>query len=180
MKKAIIIFIVFVTASYSQNIYFPPLTGTVWESVSPTSLGWNIDRMDSLYDFLQAKNSKAFLVLKNGKIVLEKYFGTYSSDSIWYWASAGKTLTSFLIGVAQHEGYFKISDTSSKYLGNGWTSCPPDKEKKITVLNQLTMTSGLKDNVSDPYCTFPSCLVYQADAGTRWAYHMRPILCLIQ
>jgi hypothetical protein len=129
MKKAILIFIISVSVSYSQSIYFPPLTGNTWETVTPASLGWNTEQIDSLYNFLQAKNTKAFIVLKNGKIGLEKYFDTFSSDSIWYWASAGKTLIAFLVGIAQHEGYFNLTDTSSKYLGNGWTSCPLEKKK---------------------------------------------------
>lgn len=33
------------------------------------------------------------------------------------------------------------------------------------------MTSGLDDGVADADCTLPACLVYKADAGTRWAYH---------
>jgi CubicO group peptidase (beta-lactamase class C family) len=40
------------------------------------------------------------------------------------------------------------------------------------------MTSGLDDGVADPYCTDPNCLVYSADAGTRWAYHNGPYTLL--
>jgi CubicO group peptidase (beta-lactamase class C family) len=150
----------------------------VWETISPESLGWCKDKIDSLYNFLQQKNSKAFLVLKDGRIVLEKYFDSFTQDSIWYWASAGKTLTSLLVGIAQEEGYLSITDSTSKYLGAGWTSEPPEKEKLITIRNQLTMTSGLNDLVADPYCTDPACLVYKADAGTRWAYHNAPYTLL--
>ena len=164
----------------SQNLYFPPLTGNNWETISPDSLGWCTDKIDSLYDFLDQKNSKAFIILKDGKIVIEHYFDSFTQDSIWYWASAGKTLTAFLTGIAQEEGYLSLSDSTSKYLGSGWTSCPPEKEKLITIRNQLTMTSGLKDFVADPYCTDPQCLIYQADAGTRWAYHNAPYTLLDQ
>ncbi|MDZ7303679.1 MAG: serine hydrolase [candidate division KSB1 bacterium] len=164
--------------AFAQNLYFPPLSGAAWETVSPAALGWRIDKIDTLYNFLQSRNTKAFIVLQDGKIVLEKYFGTFARDSVWYWASAGKSVTAFLVGMAQQEGKLAISDTTSKYLGAGWTSCPPDKENKITVWHQLTMTSGLQDNVADPYCTLPSCLLYRADAGTRWAYHNAPYTLL--
>ena len=40
------------------------------------------------------------------------------------------------------------------------------------------MTSGLDDEVDDPYCTLDSCLIYLADAGTRWAYHNGPYTLL--
>ena len=174
----IIVILGFSKSIQSQNLYFPPLSGNNWETISPDSLGWCTDKIDSLLDFLDQKNSKAFIVLKNGKIVIEHYYNSFTMDSIWYWASAGKTLTAFLTGIAQEEGYLSISDSTSKYLGRGWTSCPPEKERLITIWNQLTMTSGLKDNVADPYCTEPQCLIYQADAGTRWAYHNAPYTLL--
>ena len=150
----------------AQNMYFPPLTGNVWESTSPQTLGWNEAKIPAFYDYLEQTNSKAFIVLKDGKIVMEKYFGTFKQDSLWYWASAGKTVTSTLIGIAQAEGKLSIQDKSSKYLGNGWTSLSTAQEDKITIRHQLTMTSGLDDS-DDKDCTLPSCLKYKADAGTR-------------
>lgn len=164
--------------SFAQSLYFPPLTGTTWDTTSPASLGWCQPKIDSLYDFLDQTNSKSFIVLKDGKIVLEKYFGNHTRDSLWYWASAGKTLTAFTVGIAQQEGFLSINDTTSSYLGTGWTVCPPIKEEKITIWNQLTMTSGLNDAVPDHYCTLDSCLQYLANAGTRWAYHNGPYTLL--
>jgi CubicO group peptidase (beta-lactamase class C family) len=155
-------------------MYFPPLTGSTWDTISVSSLGWCQDKMDSLLAFMGRENTKAFILLKNGKIVTEKYYGTFTKDSLWYWASAGKTLTAFTTGIAQHEGYLSINDSTSKYLGTGWTSCPSNKEKLITVKHQLSMNTGLDDGVPDPDCTLSSCLQYLSDAGTRWAYHNAP------
>lgn len=165
-------------ALQAQNLYFPPLVGNTWSTTSPESLGWCPDKIDELLDYLEDKNTKAFILLKDGKIVLEEYFGTFTQDSVWYWASAGKTLTAFTVGIAQQEGHLSIEDATSDYLGAGWTSCTPDKEANISIRNQLTMTSGLDDGTGDPYCTLPSCLQYRADAGTRWAYHNGPYTLL--
>lgn len=160
---------------YSQNLYFPPTNNVAsWDTVSPSSLNWCESNIDSLYNFLEKQNSKAFIVLKDGKIALEKYFGTFTKDSIWYWASAGKSLTSLLIAKAQEEGLLKITDTSSKYLGVGWTNCSLLQENKISILNQITMTTGLDDGVIDNHCTDKSCLVFKSNAGARWAYHNAP------
>jgi len=180
MRRTIITTILLVVSlrATSQPLYFPPLTGTTWDTVSPASLGWCTDRIDSLNNFLAANRTKAFIVLKDGRIALEQYFGSFTRDSLWYWASAGKTLTAFLFGIAQHEGILSLNDSTSRFLGPGWTSCPPNKERLITIVHQLTMTSGLRDLVPDPYCTLPSCLLYQADAGTRWAYHNAPYTLL--
>jgi CubicO group peptidase (beta-lactamase class C family) len=183
MKK-LCLFALFVFAfinNNAQNYYFPPTVGTQWDTVSPASLNWCTNKLDTLYTLLETKNSKAFIILKGGKIALEKYFGGFTKDSLWYWASAGKTLAGFLTGIAQQEGKLKITDTVSKYLGKGWTQCTPQQEEKITIWNQLTMTNGLDDNlppttqIPDPdNCLEPECLQYKADAGTRWAYHNAP------
>lgn len=162
----------------SQTTYFPPLSGNTWTTVSPASLGWCQDQLDTLIDYLGSRNTKAFIILKDGKIALEKYYGTFTQDSIWYWASAGKTLTAFTVGIAQQEGHLSINDTTSDYLNNGWTSSPASKEDLITIRHQLTMTSGLDDGVPDYTCTIDTCLQYLADAGTRWAYHNGPYTLL--
>lgn len=160
--------------SISQNLYFPPNTGNTWDSILPSNLNYCQPRIDSLYNYLQAKNTKSFIILKDGKRVLEKYFGTYTRDSLWYWASASKSLASFITGVAQQKGYITITDKVSQYLGTGWTSETLAQENLITVKDLLTMTSGLDDTPLSP-CTNEDtnkvCLNYLADAGTRWAYH---------
>ena len=162
----------------AQTIYFPPLIGNNWETIAPQTLDYCQPKIDSLYNFLEENNSKAFLLLKDGKIVLEKYFGTHTPTTLWQWASAGKTITSFMTGIAQQEGHLSITDTTSTYLGPGWTNCTPQQEEKITIWNQLTMTSGLDDGVPDHYCTLSTCLNYLADPGTRWAYHNGPYTLL--
>lgn len=162
----------------AQTLYFPPNVGTTWQTTDPATLGWCPDRIDSLYNYLGTHNTNAFLVLKDGRIVLEHYFGSFTQDSLWYWASAGKTLTSTVVGIAQEEGYVDINSPSSTYLGTGWTGETPAQEQMITVRNQLTMTTGLSDAVPDPDCTTPPCLAYMAPAGTRWAYHNAPYTLL--
>jgi CubicO group peptidase (beta-lactamase class C family) len=161
-----------------SQTYFPPLTGTTWETTDPSSLGWCQDSIDVMYDWLEQTDSKAFIVLKNGKIVLEKYFGTFTADSFYVWNSAGKTLTAYAVGIAQKEGFLDINDPTSDYLGSGWTSLTSPQENAITIQHQLTMTTGLDDGVSDIYCTDPSCLTYLSAPGTRWAYHNGPYTLL--
>ena len=180
MKKLCLLLFILAQSvlSTAQTSYFPPLTGSNWDSISASSLGWCDDKIDSLYSMLEAENSKAFIVLKDGKIVLEKYFGSFTKDSIWYWASAGKTLTAALVGIAQQEGYIHIDSSTSKYIGSGWSIATLNKEKLITIKNQLTMTSGFDDGVIDNHCTIDTCLQYLSNAGNRWAYHNAPYTLL--
>lgn len=162
----------------SSEMYFPPNNTTDWEALTPESLGWNTANLQPLYDYLQNGNTRAFIILKNGRIVVEKYFGNnitntapFDKNSYWYWASAGKTITSLLVGITQQEGLLNINNTTASYIGSGWSSLPANKENLILVKHQITMTTGLDDGVTDNHCTEPNCLQYKADAGTRWAYH---------
>lgn len=176
--RIFILIVFFTIIGKAQSLYFPPLVGNTWDTISPTSIGWCPDKINNLLTYLGNQNTKAFILLKDGKIIIEKYYGTFTKDSVWYWASAGKTLTAFLVGIAQQEGFLSINDTTSKYLGTGWTNCTAQQEEKITIKNQLSMTSGLNDGVPDHHCTLDTCLNYLADAGTRWAYHNGPYTLL--
>lgn len=172
------VFLFFEQQTLIAQYYFPPKTGGQWDTLSPKTLGWCEDKIQPLYNFLDSNNTKAFIILKDGKIVLEKYFGTFTRDSSWYWASAGKTLTAFCIGIANQEGKLKLTDTTSKYLGKGWTSMTQAQEEKVTIWHQLTMTSGMLDTGMFFDCTSKACLKYKAAAGTRWSYHNSPYTLL--
>ena len=152
----------------SEALYFPPINSSVWETKSIVSLGWKQSAVQPLLDYLQLKNTKSFIILVNGRIVLENYFNGHDANAFWYWASAGKTLTSTVTGIAQQENLIDINAKVSQYIGTGWTSLPLAKENLITNRHLLNMTSGLDDSTDD---VTPANLTYKADAGTRWAYH---------
>jgi CubicO group peptidase (beta-lactamase class C family) len=165
--------------------YFPPANSEAWETITPESLGWNTAGIPQLKRLLEENGTRAFIVLKNGKIVMEEYFGKnltglrpFDKTANWYWASAGKTLTSLAVGKAQEDGFLKIQDKTSDYLGVGWTSETASQESKITIWHQLTMTTGLDDGVANSHSLESKNLIYKADAGTRWAYHNGPYTLL--
>lgn len=153
----------------NDKLYFPPLNSDTWETKSISDLGWNENELQPLLDFLEEKNTKGFIILHNGKIVREDYFNTHNNSKLWYWASAGKTLTTAISGIAQDKGIIDINNKVSDYLGTGWTSAPSNKEDLITCKNLLSMNSGLDDTLGDDVS--PKNLQYIADAGNRWAYH---------
>lgn len=177
MKKLYAVLLCFICAASLQaqsNYYFPPAGNNQWDTLSPTQdLGWCQYKIDTLVNYLNLKHTKGFIILKDGKIALEKYFGTFTKDSLWYWASAGKSLTAFLAGIAQQEGDINIDSATATYLGQGWTVEPPEKEALIKVWHQLTMTTGIAYANND-MCTADTCLEYEADAGTEWFYNTAP------
>lgn len=152
----------------AETMYFPSTTTTDWETKSMSDLGWNTGAVQDLKDFLVAKNTKSFMILVNGRIVMEEYFNGHTATDTWQWNSAGKTLVATMTGIAEQEGYIDIDNKASDYLGTGWTSETQAQEDLITSKNLLTMTSGISD---DKNLVIKANLTYLADAGTRWSYH---------
>ena len=178
MRKKLLLFVLLTgMLTYTvrgQELYFPPVATEEWETINPEQLNWNTAYLDSLNNFLEINESKAFILLQDGQIVLEWYFDEFTTDSVWYWASAGKGMTAFLTGILQSEGLLDIDDPTNNFLGEGWTDSPQEKEDLITIRHQLSMVSGLNDLVSDRDCTLPSCLQYLEDPEQRWAYYNAP------
>lgn len=156
-----------VQPSLPESMYFPSNSSSTWETKSLSSLGWNQAAVQPLKDFLIQKHTKSFIILVNGRIVMEEYFNGQTATGTWEWNSAGKTLVASITGIAQQEGLLNISSKVSDYLGTEWTSMPLSKENLITVRHLLTMTSGNDD--TKQYVVKQN-LTYVADAGTRWAY----------
>lgn len=133
------------------------------------------EKLEQLDQFNLENKSRAFIIYQNGNIINEKYFGTkiitkqpFDENSNWYWASAGKSLTAVLIGIAQQQNLLHIDDPVSKYLGK-WTGMDKKDEDKITIKNLLTMTSGI-DYTKDQQCKSGNCFVFKNPAGSFWYY----------
>jgi len=165
----------------SEEMYFPSITDNKWETTTIAQLNWNDTEIENLYSYLEANETKGFIVLKNGRIVMEKYFNGHNANAKWTWFSAAKSLTATIAGIAQEEGLLNIDDKTSDHLGMNWSSLSTEKENLITIKHHMTMTSGLTDHVGDYtawVCTLPNCLDYTSDAGTRWAYHQGAFILL--
>jgi CubicO group peptidase (beta-lactamase class C family) len=150
-----------------ETMYFPSNTNATWETTSPASLGWKQSAVQPLKNFLSQENTKSFMILVNGRIVIEEYFNGHTASTSWEWNSAGKTLVATATGIAQQEGLLNINNKASDYLKTGWTSMSLAKENLISVRHLLTMTAGNDDTKQ---LVTKSNITYVADAGTRWAY----------
>ena len=151
----------------TETMYFPSNSGSTWDTTRISTLGWNQSAVQPLKNFLLQKNTKAFIILVNGRIVMEEYFDSHTASDSWEWNSAGKTLVSATTGIAHQEGLLNIENKASDYLGTEWTNMPPEKEDFIKVRHLLSMTSGNDDTKQ---LVIKSNLTYVVDAGTRWAY----------
>ncbi|MDN3202549.1 serine hydrolase domain-containing protein [Algoriphagus sediminis] len=170
-----------------SSLYFPPTDSDEWVKKDLNSLGWNNQELARFLEWLPSQGTRSFIILKDGEIVVEEYWGAkltglgdMDEDALWYWASAGKTLTSSLLGIAEKKKLLKVKHCTSKYLGEGWSSLPSKREKEIKISHQLTMTTGLDERIETPDNTEPENLKFFSLAGQRWAYHNAPYTLLTE
>jgi len=111
----------------------------VWEW--PESKEYNkysLDQEDKTY--MEQYESVAFLVIQNDSILHEEYWDSWKKDDYSNVFSVTKSIVSLLVGIAIDEGYIKSIDES---IANYLPEFNRDPEKKITIKNLLTMSSGL-------------------------------------
>ena len=95
--------------------------------------------------YMQAFRASGVLVIKNGKIVLERYGLGRSAKDRWTSFSVAKSVTSTLIGAALKDGKIKsLDDKVTHYIPELQGSAYDD----VTVRQLITMTSGVKWNES--------------------------------
>ena len=152
----------------------PATTSTPWATGNlelPQSVNYAGNDI-SINQFFTDTKTNAFLVIKDGKLVYEKYFNKTTKDSLLPSYSMAKTLTSIMIGQLISQGKLKESDTFVSVLPEYKVGTDFDK---ITIKDLLDMNSGL--GVSDNYPTGPSgwgVAIAQMYASTDvywWLHH---------
>ncbi|MFB6185462.1 MAG: serine hydrolase [Halobacteriaceae archaeon] len=82
-------------------------------------------------------DTRAIVVLKEGKIVGERYASGYNKNTQHVSWSMGKSVTSALIGILIEEGHFDVDDPAPI---DAWRD---DPRSQITISDLLRMSSGL-------------------------------------
>ncbi|MBK8283774.1 MAG: serine hydrolase [Ahniella sp.] len=120
-----------------------------WETAKPEAVGMDSKILQALADGLRANAPDglaapyphAVLVARRGKLVFEQYLYGHDRDRLHDTRSAGKSLTSILLGITQSRTGAFHPDTPIQTL---FAMDNPDPAKsRITVEHLLTMTSGL-------------------------------------
>ena len=147
--------------------YFPPANSAgAWATLDPTAAGWDAKALSDVKDWVGQTNGTSFLVLADGRILVEAYWGADAS-TLRDVASVQKSVLSLLAGVAIANRAFGADDTVSSLVGPGWTNDTVANESAITVRQLLTMTSGLDES-----------LMRVADPGSTWRYNTNAYHCL--
>jgi CubicO group peptidase (beta-lactamase class C family) len=167
------------TSERSSSLYFPP-AGATWDQISPAAVGWDEGKLRAALDFAGKTHASGVVILYRGRLLAEQYwtpdraqvgkkgreYGMLvrghdaAGQVIEDVASVQKSIAAILVGIAQNKGLLRLEDRVDQHLGKGWSNASLEQEAAITVRHLLTMTSGLKDD-----------LTFEAAAGTRWRYN---------
>ncbi len=106
-----------------------------------------IDRVLARWDHDEHPDLKGVVVLRDGARIAERYYNGETPESLHDVRSAGKSITSLLVGIAQDRGRIAtLSEPVARYIGDA-ASHPIGA---ITLKNVLTMRSGLDASDDDP------------------------------
>jgi CubicO group peptidase (beta-lactamase class C family) len=98
-------------------------------------------KMHGVDEYIDRANIAGLLVIKEDRILLERYALGLEENVRWSSMSTVKSLTSILVGAALQAGAIaSLDDTISKYIP-GLRGCAYDA---VTVRNLITMSSGVR------------------------------------
>ena len=103
----------------------------------------NNQKIGDLDLFLEKMKTSSFIVIKDDKILFEKYYNGYDRESIVTSFSVAKSFTSALIGKAIEEGYINsVYDPITDYISE--LKERDERFSKIRIIDLLHMSSGIK------------------------------------
>src|SRR5262245_30114931 len=112
------------------------------------------NRREGLDEFLRETDTLAFVVVHDDRIVLERYFGGATRESLQTSFSAAKSFVSTLVGIAIDGGLIEsVDDRLTDYVPQLATRDPGFRQ--ITLRHLLTMSSGIR---------------YEEGAGFPWPF----------
>jgi CubicO group peptidase (beta-lactamase class C family) len=114
-----------------------------WGAGTPESVGMVGAKLDAMKKSLEARKTKALLVIRDDKVVLEWYSADHSATARHYMASSSKGLVGGVsLAVAMSDGKISLDDPASKYIPQ-WKK--DAKKSKITIRQLGSHTSGVED-----------------------------------
>jgi CubicO group peptidase (beta-lactamase class C family) len=139
--------------------------------------------MTQLLDYVRGQNTTGFLIIQNGRTLVEKNWPAPTGDAMFAnfvyektkdgalledVASQQKSFVSVLVAIAIDKGLIDVDKPVSDYIGTGWSKATPEQEAKIRVIDVLTQSSGLNEKFG-----------YEAPAGTKFFYNT-PVYAMIK
>src|SRR3989442_2588656 len=95
-----------------------------WASASPQSQGMIRSQLETIWTDLEGRRTTALLVIRNDKIVFERFASGHSGTTKHYTASMAKALVGGVsLAVALSDEHISLDDPASKYVAQ-WADDP--------------------------------------------------------
>jgi CubicO group peptidase (beta-lactamase class C family) len=155
-----------------------------WSEADPASVALDARALDEAAAHAESIGSYCLLVVRDGKLVYERYWNGVDRDTPNDSWSIAKSFTSALVGIALRRGEIESVDQPAADYLPMWVGT--DKEA-ITIRHLLSMTSGLEfDFIADYGSTVWSrdmsadalALPLSHEPGTVWEYNNRAVQVL--
>jgi CubicO group peptidase (beta-lactamase class C family) len=118
-----------------------------WATATPESQGLLPEKLDTMWNELRDRKTTAFLVIRNDRIVYERYADGLGRWTPHYTASVAKSVVGGVsLMLAMDDGHVQPGDLASKFVPQ-WAGIPSKSE--ITLRHLATHTSGLEDAEAD-------------------------------
>jgi len=164
----------------------PNAPGEVWDTVDATTAGFDPSALDQLAADAEAAGSTCTAIVRDGKLVDERDFGSTPADEPREVFSVTKSITSVLVGIAADQGLLSVDDPVATYVPE-WAGTP---SATVTVGNLLSNDSGRHWDANTDYVqmaagaddktAFAIALGQDAPPGEVWAYNNSAIQVLSQ
>lgn len=121
--------------------------GFEWQTAAPESRGLSQSELDGFRAHLAAHATKAFLLVREDRIVYEWYSADHSATKPHFTASMAKALVGGMaVAVAMTDGRLTLDDPAAKFIPQ-WRNDP--MKSKITLRHLGSHTSGIDDAEAD-------------------------------
>lgn len=164
----------------SDDVVYP---GEEWERADAEEMGFDSEVLEAIAADAEALASECLVVVRQGRLVAEWYWGEGAPDHAREVFSVTKSFTSALAGIAQDDGDLSLEDSAADYIEE-WQGT--DSEA-VTVRHLLSNDSGREWNLALDYGQLPGApdrtqfaidLGQQYDPGTAWSYNNAAIQTL--
>jgi CubicO group peptidase (beta-lactamase class C family) len=116
-----------------------------WDTAKPEDFGVSSKEIEKEIKLLNnSEFISSFLLIKSGKLIVERYFHGADVNSAFNIKSSTKGILSALVGIAIDKGYIKsVNDKMIDYLHEYKNQLKDTNKLKITIKDLLTMQEGL-------------------------------------
>ncbi len=149
-----------------QETYWPTHG---WRYSSPEAQGMDSAVLADAFDYVRDQHAPihSLTIVRNGYVVVDAYFWPYHDGQLHDLASATKSVTSTLAGIAISKHELELRQPLTSVFDRQRIENLDERKKRLTIEHLLTMTSGLDCDASHGEITLS-----RMRASANWARFM--------